>query len=279
MTTAISRICQVCGKEFCISSGNRSCPPCQQKERACINCGKIFNSTARKCQACSMVERICIGCHKVFKGKVRKCQECKSALKNCDKCNREFRDLPSRKTCPSCRASVKRACSECGKVTKTMHSKCSNCSYPERICLTPDCEKTYRSSYRYCISCRIKERICTECGKMFRSSGHPRCHSCSITERGRSRHAVRVREYHLKRRITSSDEALSWRTLWAEGLRTCSLCQLEIDGDATRLKDTATLDHIIPLSKGGTHLRDNAQLAHYSCNSAKNNRISTVAGS
>lgn len=35
-----------------------------------------------------------------------------------------------------------------------------------------------------------------------------------------------------------------------------------------------TLDHIIPLSKGGTHTWDNVQLAHMSCNAGKCDRLS-----
>jgi 5-methylcytosine-specific restriction endonuclease McrA len=33
---------------------------------------------------------------------------------------------------------------------------------------------------------------------------------------------------------------------------------------------SATLDHIIPLLEGGTHTRQNAQLAHKKCNASKN---------
>ena len=35
-----------------------------------------------------------------------------------------------------------------------------------------------------------------------------------------------------------------------------------------------TLDHIIPLSKGGTHTWDNVQLAHMSCNAGKCDKTS-----
>lgn len=34
-------------------------------------------------------------------------------------------------------------------------------------------------------------------------------------------------------------------------------------------KDYPSIDHIIPLAKGGTHSWDNVQLAHFACNSAK----------
>jgi len=35
----------------------------------------------------------------------------------------------------------------------------------------------------------------------------------------------------------------------------------------------ASLDHIIPLSKGGTHTYNNVQLAHLSCNASKQDKI------
>lgn len=54
----------------------------------------------------------------------------------------------------------------------------------------------------------------------------------------------------------------------------CKLCDKEVDF-GLKWPDlmSRTLDHIIPLSKGGTHTFDNVQLAHYSCNSKKNNKI------
>lgn len=34
-----------------------------------------------------------------------------------------------------------------------------------------------------------------------------------------------------------------------------------------------TIDHVIPLSKGGAHLFENMQLAHKGCNSSKGNKV------
>lgn len=39
----------------------------------------------------------------------------------------------------------------------------------------------------------------------------------------------------------------------------------------------ATVDHVVPLSKGGTHERSNAATAHFRCNVAKGNREGIVA--
>jgi 5-methylcytosine-specific restriction endonuclease McrA len=35
---------------------------------------------------------------------------------------------------------------------------------------------------------------------------------------------------------------------------------------------SVSLDHIVPVSKGGTHTRDNVQAAHLRCNQAKGDR-------
>lgn len=54
----------------------------------------------------------------------------------------------------------------------------------------------------------------------------------------------------------------------------CQLCGESVD---PQFKGTdpraASLDHIMPLSKGGTHERANVQLAHFGCNASKGNKI------
>lgn len=39
---------------------------------------------------------------------------------------------------------------------------------------------------------------------------------------------------------------------------------------------SATVDHIVPLSRGGSHCRTNAQCAHLACNSAKQDHLLTA---
>ena len=43
------------------------------------------------------------------------------------------------------------------------------------------------------------------------------------------------------------------------------------------MPNAPTVDHILPLAKGGTHTWDNVQLAHWSCNSDKSDTIVTRA--
>lgn len=54
----------------------------------------------------------------------------------------------------------------------------------------------------------------------------------------------------------------------------CQICHKRVN---KRFKGrhplAASLDHIIPLSRGGTHTYDNVQLAHLSCNLRKHNNV------
>lgn len=58
----------------------------------------------------------------------------------------------------------------------------------------------------------------------------------------------------------------------------CQICGKPINEKAIAnghvKKDYPSLDHIQPLSKGGTHTWDNVQLAHIGCNSRKRDKVS-----
>ena len=53
----------------------------------------------------------------------------------------------------------------------------------------------------------------------------------------------------------------------------CGLCSLLVDPDAAYPDPgSASLDHVVPLSRGGEHSLSNVQLAHLSCNVSKGAR-------
>lgn len=53
----------------------------------------------------------------------------------------------------------------------------------------------------------------------------------------------------------------------------CQACHISTNRDADPLApDAPTIDHVLPLSKGGQHTMSNLQLLCYSCNSSKQDR-------
>lgn len=54
----------------------------------------------------------------------------------------------------------------------------------------------------------------------------------------------------------------------------CHLCKKDIDLAFPRFHPLSlTIDHIIPISRGGDHTRANVKVAHWSCNCSKGNRL------
>lgn len=85
----------------------------------------------------------------------------------------------------------------------------------------------------------------------------------------------RIAEYKrksLKRAVAY--EHIDRDTVFARDNYICQLCSKPIDRNA-KWPDSlfATLDHIVPLSKGGSHTYSNVQTAHLKCNCIKGNRV------
>lgn len=55
---------------------------------------------------------------------------------------------------------------------------------------------------------------------------------------------------------------------------TCQVCDLSVNRDAEWPHfDSASLDHVVPISRGGDHVESNLQTTHWRCNSEKGDRV------
>ena len=82
---------------------------------------------------------------------------------------------------------------------------------------------------------------------------------------------------HIRRSIYKTGEVIGLYDLAERDDWQCKLCLMTIDKYAKHYKGKLnlqgpSLDHIIPVSKGGTHTWNNVQLAHYICNSLRGNK-------
>lgn len=90
---------------------------------------------------------------------------------------------------------------------------------------------------------------------------------------------MRRNYYSPKRRaIMKRGEQINHTEVFDDHGWICHLCGEEISRFAGRDDHMrVTLDHVIPLSRGGTHTRDNVKPAHWLCNMQKGNSLTDEA--
>jgi 5-methylcytosine-specific restriction endonuclease McrA len=120
-------------------------------------------------------------------------------------------------------------------------------------------------------------RDCDVCGETYvgRNKASKQCgrHTASEQITARYHHDPEFRDQVLARahmRRGSGEEDISLAYLIERDRRRCGICGRPVK--ATRGPMRPSIDHIIPLSKGGKHELANVQLSHYRCNLSKNNR-------
>lgn len=89
----------------------------------------------------------------------------------------------------------------------------------------------------------------------------------------KDRHYCHVRRVRLANAAPPVAERFTSQEIFARDGWRCQICHKKVD---RRLKHpdpgSASLDHITPISLGGSHTRVNVQCAHFGCNVAKHNR-------
>ncbi len=85
------------------------------------------------------------------------------------------------------------------------------------------------------------------------------------------RHPETYERNHRRRRArlasVECDPTVLLHTVYQKSDGVCGICAKYVD------RDKASVDHIVPISKGGTHTWDNVQLAHLVCNSLKGTKV------
>ena len=119
------------------------------------------------------------------------------------------------------------------------------------------------------------DRICIGCDKKILRTARADKKWCS--EECASK--VRGHTMNVTRRIKTNEPfgAFFRIDIYNRDKWICQICKKPVEKDLSFPNPKrASLDHIIPLSRGGTHESGNVQLAHLSCNTSKGNRVGDV---
>lgn len=107
---------------------------------------------------------------------------------------------------------------------------------------------------------------CEACSAPIVRRGDEQRRFCPQCRRGKG-HRARATRYGVPFE-TFSREAVFVRDDW-----TCQLCRRPVDkGLSWPHAESVSLDHILPLSRGGAHVESNVQTAHLGCNTGKGAR-------
>ncbi|MGP3708498.1 HNH endonuclease [Gordonia paraffinivorans] len=116
---------------------------------------------------------------------------------------------------------------------------------------------------------------CRVCGGVFTSSrGHVTCSDeCSKANLRKKRREMNKRRSYRKRGAGKCERFRSVEIFERDGYR-CHICNRMTRPDADYLHPRyPTIDHLVPLAKGGDHTRANVATACRLCNSIKGDRL------
>ena len=295
--------CKYCGTQFRTASKKHSfcstrCRLCWQDNHrkksppvisTCKHCGKQFTAAQYLghrqlfcCKSCASRYRSKYSSGKLHTFVCRYCLQKYSTI-HPDRnqyCSREhaFADFARwRKIFPGKEKPIKTPvvirCAICGtEFTTTQPTR--------KICSSSLCHRAYVRRYQYDHYQPVlkREANCKMCGQNIRVSGHQRyCLSCARIKERETKRIVEDRRRARKKAAYISD--VSRKEIYKRDHWICGICGDPVDA-ALKFPDpgSPTLDHIIPLAKGGTHEHNNVQLAHFICNSTKRDLFFTRAG-
>ena len=241
---------------------------------SCLVCSGVFVARRSDAKACSRCNNGSVTI------KLRSKQILAAQLAGCIDCGMPHRrHRSSHNRCVSCSEArnQKRRLARMSKTIATQAAGCDDCGKPHR---------RHRSRYNRCVSCsearnqkrrlaRMSKTIatqaagCIDCGKPYRRhrSRHNRCVSCSKVY-----NAERARQKTRKRRLTLVGDYTLQQIGDRDGWR-CHLCSNRVRADLSGMHPQGpTIDHLIPVSCGGSDDPVNVALAHRECNVKRSNR-------
>ena len=209
----------------------------------CSKCKKIKNSSEFYVSK-GKVNSWCKGCYRQdHRGKYSPSGGQTDDVRNCRECKKEY--APKQRT-ESYFCS--RICKD--KNRKAMEKEARIASKSERLC--SGCNKTIPQT------ARADKKWCSDV--------------CASIVRGHTSNT--------QRRIRTTEEIESFKRIdvYERDNWICQLCKKPVNPNLSYPNPLcASLDHVIPLSRGGSHKTTNVQLAHLRCNTSRGNKVENLS--
>lgn len=242
----IKKICIGCGKEFeTINDNQKYCSSlCAKSHRqykvVCVNCGKEFIAGQKKAKYCSYECK--------FEWE-KKTGMLKRFTKFCEYCGKEYKtSVKDQKYC-----SVK--CQH-----EAQSQKAKNSSKNKAVCLYCGKEFIGRKD-------RTNKFCSRECFYNYlgiKKQNIPKFKS----------HISDVHHIRKAKKMNVKYEHIDPLEIFERDNWICGICGEKIDKNLSYPHPmSASLDHIIPFSKGGTHTKDNVRATHLKCNIIRGNNL------
>lgn len=240
--------------------------------KACPSCNSEFETTNSRKVYCS------------DKCKLRNHKELNAKEQTCKQCSKTFYSYKAKEFCGvECR---KQHTVEHGKGKRTKKPKevkeCLQCGIKYEAFTREYCSEKCRHKHTYISVKEQKVVKCKECDESFVTTD---ARQLFCSDRCNKKFHRRKREF--SKRINhkhngDSNWDISAIRLMGRDEGICYLCGGHCDAEDYITIDDGTIvtgerypsvEHVIPLSKGGTHTWDNVKLAHRGCNSAKGTQL------
>jgi len=170
---------------------------------------------------------------------------------------------------------VNKTCLWCSEIyvtnlekSKFCSAKCRNAFYSNKQ-LRANRDKNDANPRRFDFHCNRCGLLVVSNVKVTKGKYGRFCRNCALVRR-RERYRVKT----AKRQKILNPIRISADIIIERDGNICHLCDVEIDLSLARnSRFGATIDHVVPVSKGGADTLENMRLAHWICNIKKGNRV------
>lgn len=282
-------VCQVCGREYvnkrkgsvvcskeCAAELLRKHP----NHRVCVGCGKEFVRKKRSKGSNTYCSRECRFEHikregflaglgnpevkSVLAGRVKALRSMEVVRDKHRLCNVVSRLVKDIKRCQHCGIVF------CGRRAKYCSTRCANAAQSQQLRVMASAKIKTITKW----TCRICGAVVSQRGNQIRN-GLQLCKRCGAdAARWRMSQSRRAREAGVMRIEKFNKVDVFERDGWR-----CQLCGRPVMRIVTGYNPRmATVDHIVPLSRGGPHTIDNCQTACMMCNATKQDKLMSEIG-